>query len=45
MRLKKINKVYSADTSPYLLVFITPTKYIGSGNGLLSLESFKGGLK
>lgn len=38
MRLKKIAKVYSAVTNLDLLVFIIPTKYIGSRYGLLSLE-------
>lgn len=44
MRLQEMTEVYSAanvvpnSTNPYLLVFIIPTKYIGSGNGCLSLE-------
>lgn len=33
-----MTKVYSSATNLYLLVFIISTKYIGPGNGLLTLE-------
>lgn len=49
-----MTEVYSAaivalnSANPYLLVFIIPTKYVGSWNGLLSLEcavTFPGRIK